>query len=202
MLGSVVSCVRKLTPISSVVSQNVIDKSFFVWIKNEKICILSHLRPLCSPWGKAKSSSVHYNIRDVNSRCVYWHSLQCFITLPLSVLRLEVSIFCHFFLISFWWSQRKNKYARKNFNNTMTKFDWLYISDYFKLSSDQLLKQDSFWSLNGLNYGHGQKCYFFRGTNLAGKFTTGGPWVFSYPATLFLGQCNFLCYLFCTGKFF
>ena len=25
----------------------------------------------CSPWGKAKPSSVHYNIRDVNSRCVY-----------------------------------------------------------------------------------------------------------------------------------
>ena len=30
-----------------------------------------------------------------------------------------------------------SNYAGKNFNNTMTTFDWLYISAYFKLSSDQ-----------------------------------------------------------------
>ena len=43
-----------------------------------------------------------------------------------------------------------NKYARKNFNNTMTTFDWLYISAYFKLSSDQFLKTERVH--NYLNY--------------------------------------------------
>ena len=48
MLPCFRSCVRKLTPVFAVVSQNVTKRSFWVWVKSEKYALWVTLRPLGS----------------------------------------------------------------------------------------------------------------------------------------------------------